>query len=132
MVHHMTKLARIGAITIDCDDTEAMRSFYAAALDGEEVPGFPQTVRVGEMLLNFRELHDWIRPSWPGGNMQMHLEVLVPVGQLATQGSRLVSLRAEKSAHQDSTDPGLVVMLDPAGHPLRVFEDPFAEATASC
>lgn len=62
-LHHMTKLAWIGAITLDCDDAEAMRSFYAAALAGEEVTGFPHTIRVGEMLLNFRELHDWIRPS---------------------------------------------------------------------
>ena len=131
MVHHMTRLAWIGAITIDCDDADVMRSFYTAALDGEEVTGFPQTIRVGEMLLNFRELHDWIRPSWPGGDMQMHLEVLVPVGQLANEVSRLVGLGAEKSPHQDPADPGLVVMLDPAGHPFCVFQDPFAEATES-
>lgn len=64
--------------------------------------------------------------------MQMHFEVLVPVDQLATQISRLVGLGAEKSPHQDPADPGLVVMLDPAGHPFCVFEDPFAVVRDAC
>lgn len=118
--------AWIGAITIDCDDAAAMRSFYKEALGGADIPGFDQSIRVGGMPLNFRELEDWVRPTWPGGDMQIHFEFLVPVGQLEQQEARLISLGAEKSPHQDPEDPGLIVFLDPAGHPFCLFEDPLA------
>lgn len=75
--------------------------------------------------LNFRELDGWVRPTWPGGDMQIHFEFLVPVGELDVQAARLVALGAEKSPHQDPDDPGLIVFLDPAGHPFCLFEDPF-------
>ncbi len=116
--------AWIGAITIDCDDAAAMRSFYKEALGGVDIPGFDQSIRVGGMPLNFRELEDWVRPTWPGGDMQIHFEFLVPVGQLEQQEACLLSLGAEKSPHQDPDDPGLIVFLDPAGHPFCLFEDP--------
>jgi hypothetical protein len=89
----------IGAITIDCDDADVMRRFYAAALGGSTLPGFAQSVRVGGMTLIFRELEDWVRPIWPGGDMQMHFEILVNVGELEAQEARLISLGAEKSPH---------------------------------
>ena len=57
--------AWIGAITIDCDDAAAMRSFYKEALGGVGIPGFDQSIRVGGMPLNFRELEDWVRPPGP-------------------------------------------------------------------
>ena len=57
--------------------------------------------------------------------MQIHFEFLVPVGELDVQAARLVALGAEKSPHQDPDDPGLIVFLDPAGHPFCLFEDPF-------
>ena len=116
--------AWIGAITIDCDDADAMRRFYAEALGGSDLPGFPQSVRVGDMTLNFRELEGWVRPTWPGGDMQIHFEILVEVGDLEAQEARFTSLGAEKSPHQDPDDPGLIVMLDPAGHPFCIFENP--------
>ena len=57
--------AWIGAITIDCDDAAAMRSFYKQALGGIDIPSFDQSIRVGGMPLNFRELEGWVRPTWP-------------------------------------------------------------------
>ena len=59
-----------------------------------------------------------------GRQHQMHFEVLVPIGELERQAERLVSLGAQKSSHQDPNDPGLIVFLDPAGHPFCLFEDP--------
>lgn len=119
-----TGAAWIGAITIDCDDADAMRRFYKEALGGVDIPNLPQSVRVGGMPLVFRELEDWVRPTWPGGDMQIHFEFLVPVGELRQQEARLIALGAEKSPHQDPDDPGLIVFLDPAGHPFCLFEDP--------
>ncbi len=119
-----TGTAWIGAITIDCDDAEALRCFYTDALGGEDIPDLPHSVRVGGLPLIFRELEGWVRPTWPGGDMQIHFELLVPVGELAQQEARLIALGAEKSPHQDPDDPGLIVFLDPAGHPFCLFEDP--------
>ena len=48
----------IGAITINCDDAAAMRGFYKEALGGVDIPGFDQSIRVGGMPFNFRELED--------------------------------------------------------------------------
>ena len=115
--------ARIGAITIDCDDAAAMRSFYKEAVGGVDILGFDQSIRVGGMPLNFRELEEWVRPTWPGGDMQVHFEFLVPVGQLEQEEARLISLGAQKSPHQDR----LIVFLDPAGHPFCLFEDSLAD-----
>jgi hypothetical protein len=92
-----------------------MRRFYAEALGGVDIPGFAQSARVGGMPLNFREPEDWVRPTWPGGDMQIHFAILVNVGELETQEARLISLGAKKSPHQDPNDPGLIVMLDPRG-----------------
>jgi hypothetical protein len=96
--------AGIGAITIDCDDVAAMRTFYKEALGGVDIPSFHESIRVGGMPLNSRELEDWVRPTWPGGDMQIDFEFLVPVGQLEQQEARLISLGAEKSPHQDPGD----------------------------
>ena len=116
--------AWIGAITIDCDDVEAMRRISKEALGGVDIPRFPESVRVVGVPLNFRELDDWVRPTWAGGEIQIHFEFLVRVGELQEQEERLFALGAEKSPHQDPDDPGLIVFLDPAGHPFGLFEDP--------
>ena len=53
----MTRQAAwIGAITIDCANADELRRFYADALGGVDMPGFPQSLRVGSIVLTFREL----------------------------------------------------------------------------
>jgi hypothetical protein len=70
---------------IDCHEAGTMRRFYAEALGASTCPGTLR--RVGEMMLVFRELDGRVPPTWPGGDMQMHFEVLVPVGELEQQGA---------------------------------------------
>ena len=52
----------------------------------------------------------------------MHLEIAVEDGQLAT--ARLVELGAGRPSEQDPTNPGLIVLTDPAGHPFCIFNSP--------
>jgi hypothetical protein len=57
----------IGAITIDFDDASALRSFYKKALGGVDILSVDQSIRVGDMPMNFRELEDRVQPTRPGG-----------------------------------------------------------------
>ena len=45
-------------------------------------------------------------------------------GELETQEARLISLGSKESSHEDPNDPGQIVMLDPAGRPFCIFENP--------
>lgn len=114
----------IAALTVDCADAGAMVQFYREAFDGRPDPDFPHLdcVRVDGLLILFRELEGWTRPTWPGPDMQMHLEVYVD--DLRGAEARLVGLGAGRPAAQDPADPGLVVLTDPAGHPFCIFERP--------
>jgi len=112
----------IAALTVDCSDAMAMMQFYKDALGGRSDPDFPHLdcLRVDGLLICFRELDGWDRPTWPGSNIQMHLEIYVD--DLHQAEARLKSLGASRPAEQDSTDPGLIVLTDPAGHPFCIFE----------
>ena len=116
--------AAIAALTVDCSDAKAMVRFYRDAFGGHADPDFPHLdcVRVDGLLMLFRELDGWDRPTWPGSNLQMHLEVYVD--DLQEAEARLRSLGAGRPAEQDPADPGLVVLTDPAGHPFCIFERP--------
>jgi hypothetical protein len=57
--------------------------------------------------------------------MQMHFEIYVD--DLARQEQHLIGCGATKPEHQGPNDPGLVVLLDPAGHPFCIFERPTSE-----
>ena len=114
----------IAALTVDCDDARVMVQFYKDAFGGSADPDFPHLdcVRVDGLLFLFRELDGWTRPTWPGAYMQMHLEVYVEDLQQAE--ARLIARGASKPIAQDAADPGLVVLVDPAGHPFCIFERP--------
>jgi hypothetical protein len=114
----------IAALTVDCSDAKAMVLFYRDAFGGSPDPDFPNLdcVRVDGLLILFREVDGWARPDWPGANIQMHLEICVDDLQQAE--ARLVSLGAGKPEEQGPTDPGLIVLTDPAGHPFCIFERP--------
>jgi catechol 2,3-dioxygenase-like lactoylglutathione lyase family enzyme len=112
----------IAALTVDCTDAKAMVQFYRDAFGGRADPDFPNLdcVRVDGLLILFRELDGWTRPTWPGSDIQMHLEIYVD--NLRQAEARLVGLGAGRPAEQDPSDPDLVVLTDPAGHPFCIFE----------
>lgn len=108
------------ALTIDCPNPavqEQLRHFYAQALDGELVAG---SVRARGWLLIFDVIDDYKRPTWPTGDTpkQMHFEWMVE--DLNSAVETLLGLGATLAEHQHPTNAGVLVMLDPAGHPFCV------------
>ncbi|WP_375433149.1 VOC family protein [uncultured Friedmanniella sp.] len=117
-----TPATTLAALTVDCADAKAMVRFYRDAFDGSADPDLPglDCVRVDGLLVLFRELDGWERPTWPGSHIQMHLEIFVD--DLHRAAARLVGLGAGRPAEQDPANPDLVVLTDPAGHPFCISE----------
>jgi len=106
------------ALTIDCPNEatqEQLSRFYADALGGQIFKG---CVRARGILMIFRPLADYRRPTWPSGDtpQQIHFEWVVPDVEAATK--QMTNLGATLAEWQDPADPGLRVLLDPAGHPF--------------
>ncbi len=119
------------ALTVDGPDENELAAFYAA-LTGSTVErvgpdGSTRSVRFGPLRLLFRQVDDHRRPTWPGGAVppQMHLEI--EVDDLDGTCARLLSCGATRPDVQPHADDGLLVLLDPAGHPFCIAT---AEPTA--
>ncbi|MBO1756901.1 VOC family protein [Allobranchiibius sp. CTAmp26] len=112
----------IAALTVDCSDAKAMVRFYTDAFGGRADPDFPNVdgVRVDGLLILFRELDGWTPPTWPGSNIQMHLEIFVE--DLHQVETRLLQLGATKPSARNPSGQDLVVLTDPAGHPFCIIE----------
>ena len=107
------------ALTLDCADAESqerLRTFYADALGGDVVEG---SVRARGLLLSFQALPNYEPPSWPTAGAQVHFEWAVEDLDAAVEW--LQEPGASLAEHHDPDDLGMRVMLDPAGHPLRVM-----------
>ncbi len=109
------------ALTVDCADAAAMGAFYQAAGGGEITVSDEDScwVKLGGLLLIFREIPDYRAPIWPGSGspMQMHFEFNVD-GDLDEVAARLVALGARLADYQPHD--GGRVMFDPAGHPFCI------------
>ncbi len=117
------------AQTIDCDDAQAMARFYVGALGGRVTRRHEDgdtSVEAGGLLLNFRVVDSYRRPSWPSSDvpMQSHFELVVE----DLDGARvsLVDLGATAATQPEPLDPHLTVMLDPAGHPFCLIRSAVA------
>jgi catechol 2,3-dioxygenase-like lactoylglutathione lyase family enzyme len=123
--HTGSPIMRIAGITIDCDDAAAMASFYAHALGGamghQDATGAQVALADGELLL-FRHVAEYRPPTWPSQEspIQLHFEFYVDDVRLAEL--ELQRLGATTATIQDPDDPGLTVMLDPAGHPFCIMK----------
>lgn len=111
------------AQTIDCHEPNAMADFYVAALGGRVAKREADctSVEAGGLLLNFRAVPAYRPPTWPSADvpMQQHFEWVVE--DLEGAAEQLVKLGASVAEHQNPDDPHLLVMLDPAGHPLCII-----------
>lgn len=117
------------AMTVDCPEPDIMADFYAALLGGtvtRRVPG-EANVDASGWLINFRAAPDYRPPTWPSPDVPLHVhfEYVVEDPQAAAQ--QLVPLGASLAAHQDSDNPHLLGMLDPAGHPFCLIRSSAAQ-----
>lgn len=133
---------RLSGAVIGCGDAFELAEFYATLLAwkvvdrSEKLPGAWALVRSpsGEHKLEFQREDPFVPPVWPTVDgepqMGMHLDIAVEnLGPLPERHQRyrefceyVVSLGARKADHQPQKEArGVVVMLDPAGHPFCLF-----------
>lgn len=110
------------ALTVDGPDERALAAFYAAltgsAIEHIGPDGSTLSVVFGSLRLVFRSVAHHRRPTWPDGDvpMQMHLEI--EVDDLDSTCARLLTCGATRPDFQPHREDGLLVLLDPAGHPF--------------
>ena len=98
-----------------------MRAMYRAlgAVDDDRYPTIDALVLSG-LTISFQEIADYRPPVWPGSDLptQLHLDFFVDSLDEAQQ--QLEATGAKRAETQPHLDNGLVVMLDPAGHPFCI------------
>jgi predicted enzyme related to lactoylglutathione lyase len=130
MSDETTAKPKLDLVILDCPDALALGRFYAEVLgweleDGSDrdwatlsPPGggvSPQNPD-GRTALAFQRIDDWVEPTWPGGDhpQQLHLDLSVP--DIDAAEPAVVAAGARVHEHQPSTNGGVRVYLDPAGH----------------
>ncbi|NJC74079.1 VOC family protein [Planosporangium thailandense] len=108
------------ATTIDCPDPDVMARFYTSLFGGRVTRQTADSafVDTGQLLLVFRAVPDYRPPTWPSPEVPLHSHFECVVEDPHAAARQLLPLGASLARHQDPDDPNLVVVLDPAGHPL--------------
>jgi hypothetical protein len=116
----------IGAVIVDCQDAAPMAAFYEKACGGEIIrhDGDSIWMKVAGTIVIFREVDGYRAPTWPVPDvpMQVHLDFFV--NDLDEAAALLQKFGATAPEHQPHHKDGLVVLLDPAGHPFCIAVRP--------
>jgi hypothetical protein len=112
----------LAAITVDCPDPAALAAFYQAAAGAEAVRGDADSAwaRMAGTLWIFRKVADFRAPTWPSSEVPMQVHMEFSVDELEPAAERLRELGATVPEHQPGRAGGLLVLLDPAGHPFCI------------
>ncbi|MEY9876768.1 hypothetical protein ABH931_006279 [Streptacidiphilus sp. MAP12-33] len=112
----------LAAITVDCADPGPTADFYQAAANGELVRREDDSawVRMAGTLWIFRRVVDYRRPSWPSSTVPLQIHMEFYVDDIDAAEARLTALGATTAEYQSNREGGLLVMLDPAGHPFCI------------
>ncbi|MFC9789093.1 VOC family protein [Rhodococcus sp. NPDC127528] len=112
-------VARMGSITLDCDEPSSLAAFWCGMLGGGIAHSSDKyvTVKFPHGLLTAIRVADYRAPSWPDSAVpkQIHLDLVVD--DLDSASAEAVRLGARVASVQHA--PALCrVLLDPAGHPF--------------
>ena len=109
-----------GAVTVDCPDPRVLAEFYVVLLGGQVTRRTADETNVdaGGMLLNFRAVPGYRPPTWPTSDVPLHSHFDYVVEDPEALADDLLGLGGSLSPHQDLANRNLLVVLDPAGHPL--------------
>jgi catechol 2,3-dioxygenase-like lactoylglutathione lyase family enzyme len=117
----MPATAKLGAVSIDCDDPAALAQFYVALL-GLEVMFESETfvaLTGGPLPLTFQRVEDHQPPTWPEGSTPKQLHLELAVSDLDAVESSAIALGATKADTQPNVESWRV-LIDPAGHPFCI------------
>ncbi|MFC1436693.1 VOC family protein [Streptacidiphilus sp. N1-10] len=119
----MSAIIELACVVLDCQDPAAMAAFYQAASGGEitHTDDDSAWVAMAGTTWVFRKIEGYKAPSWPSSHvpLQMHMDFLV--ADLDAAEKQLHAYGATTPEYQPhDRSRGLVVMLDPAGHPFCI------------
>jgi hypothetical protein len=127
----MPGIMEIGAVIVDCRDAAPMAAFYQKACGGEITRRDDDSVwmKLAGTIVIFREVAGYRAPTWPAPDvpMQVHLDFFV--NDLDEAAVLLRQCGASRPEHQPHDGDGLVVWLDPAGHPFCIALRPNHETS---
>jgi predicted enzyme related to lactoylglutathione lyase len=116
---------RVGMVTTDCADPQALAAFWAAALDTSvalDVGWFVMLAPAGAgPPLGFQRV-----PEERAGKNRMHLDVGAAPGERDAEVARLVGLGATVLGERGGDSPGgrWVTLTDPEGNEFCVADSP--------
>lgn len=108
------------ALTIDCHDADALAEFYARSFGGEITRRTAEEawVRAPGIYLVCRVTPDHKPTTWPSPEVPLHSHFEFVVADPDETAEEMRRWGATIAPHQAPDDPDLIVMLDPAGHPV--------------
>jgi catechol 2,3-dioxygenase-like lactoylglutathione lyase family enzyme len=110
---------RLGSVSLDCPDPQALARFYATLL-GVEVAFDSESfaaVRLENIWLSMQRIEDYRPPAWPDGGVPQQVHLDFSVADLEIAEGEAIAAGATKADTQPSPERWRV-MLDPAGHPF--------------
>ncbi|MBL1078806.1 VOC family protein [Nocardia sp. 2] len=112
-------VARLGSITLDCDDIDTLAAFWAGMLGGTPVLTNEKfiIVQLPEGYLTAHRVPGYRPPTWPEENPPKQIHLDLAVDDLETAQAAAIALGASPAAHQANPEV-CRVLFDPAGHPF--------------
>jgi hypothetical protein len=117
--------------TLDCPDPVALAKFYAELLGlkveplGELKESDVTWVRiqneVGEPIIGFARIPDYVAPTWPEGPVPQQTHLEFSVTDLDEAEAQAIAIGATK--HEFQSGETYRVYLDPVGHPFCLILD---------
>jgi hypothetical protein len=112
-------VARIGSVSLDCADPQALAAFWAGLVGGDVVFSSDDFVAVqtDRVWLSAVRVAGYRPPTWPGDEMAKQIHLDLAVADLDAAQAEAVRLGAAVAPVQPSPERWRV-LIDPAGHPF--------------
>jgi hypothetical protein len=116
---------------VDCADHTALANFYRQAIGAEVTRTTEDSswLQGPRRLTIFRTVPDFVPPTWPAPDRPIQAHADYWVDDLETAHRELEKLGATTPDYQPERPNGLIVMLDPAGHPFCIAVRPAEHPT---
>ncbi|MEP9365410.1 VOC family protein [Nocardioides sp. CN2-186] len=114
----MSDLIRLSGTTVNAPDAIALARFYAEITGGVAQGDERWALVTGPNgAIGFQQAEDHRPPTWPGGDVPLHLHLEFLVDDLEATGARVLAAGATRFEHQPNDDH-CFVYADPVGHPF--------------